>query len=101
MRDDRRRNGPDRVDEEVPGLAVKPFGPDLHPVAGMTHTNRQNVRLNGPSLKRVAMSWNRCHGRAMPSGLTLGLTRGLTRPFASRSKKMEFVVLDGRLGGRP
>jgi hypothetical protein len=37
MRDDRGGNRPDRVDEEVSGLAVKPFGPDLHPVAGMGH----------------------------------------------------------------
>ena len=51
MRDDRRGNGPDRVDKELTGLAVKPFRPDLHPVAGMPHTNRQNVRLNCPSLK--------------------------------------------------
>ena len=37
MRDDCCRNGPDRVDKEVASLAVKPFGPDLHPFARMTH----------------------------------------------------------------
>ena len=59
VRDDRGGNGPDGVDEEVSGLAVKPFGADLHPVAGITHSNRQNVRLNCPSLVRLI-------GRARP-----------------------------------